>query len=66
MAQANLKNPAAVGLIDITTGNDAYAPVPGKAAKKNYDLASGWGSVDMTNFVNSFISFVPPPPKTKK
>ena len=66
MAQANLKNPAAVGLVDITTGNDAYPPVAGKAAKKNYDLASGWGSVDMTNFVNSFISFVPPPPKIKK
>jgi subtilase family serine protease len=65
MAQANLKKATAVGLIDIVSGNNAYAPVPGYAAHKGFDLASGWGSVDINKFVNSFISFVPPPPKTK-
>jgi hypothetical protein len=51
MAQASLKNPTAVGLVDIVSGNNAYAPVPGYAAKNNYDLASGWGSVDINQFV---------------
>jgi hypothetical protein len=57
MAKANLKNPSAAGIVDIKTGNNAVAPVAGYSAKKGYDLASGWGSIDMTNFVNSFISF---------
>ena len=59
MAKANLKNPSAVGIVDITTGNNTVAPVAGYSAKKGYDLASGWGSINMTNFVNSFISFTP-------
>jgi subtilase family serine protease len=57
MAQANLKNLTKVGIYDIETGNNAYAPVAGYAAKKGYDLASGWGAIDFTNFVNSFIAF---------
>jgi hypothetical protein len=63
MAEANLKNLTAVGIHDITTGNNAYAPVTGYAAKKGFDLASGWGAIDMNQFVDSFITFVPPPPK---
>ena len=62
MAKANLKNPGTVGLVDIVTGNNAYAPVPGKPAHKGYDLASGWGAIDINQFVNSFISFVPATP----
>ena len=63
MAQANLKNLAKVGILDITKGKNTYSPLPGYAAKKGFDPASGWGAIDITNFVNSFISFVPPPPK---
>jgi subtilase family serine protease len=63
MAQANLKNLTKVGILDIVKGKNAYNPLPGYAAKKGFDLASGWGAIDMTQFVDSFISFVPPPPK---
>jgi subtilase family serine protease len=63
MAEANLKNLTAIGIHDITTGDNAYAPVAGYAAKKGFDLASGWGAIDMNQFVDSFITFVPPPPK---
>lgn len=66
MAKANLKTPSAVGLVDITTGNNAYAPVAGKPAKKGFDLATGWGSIDINQFVTSFITFVPPAPKPNK
>ena len=65
MAQANLKNLKKVGIYDIVTGNNAVPPVPGYSAKKGYDLASGWGAIDFTQFVNSFVSFVPPPPRKK-
>jgi subtilase family serine protease len=57
MAQAKLKDLSSVGIVDITTGNNTLKPVAGYPAKKGYDEASGWGSIDMTNFVNSFISF---------
>ena len=66
MAQANLKNLGEVGIFDIVTGNNAYAPVAGYPAKKGFDLASGWGAIDINQFVDSFIAFVPPPPKKKK
>jgi subtilase family serine protease len=56
MAKANLKNPSAVGIVDITTGNNAIAPVTGYSARKGYDLASGWGAIDMDKFVTSFIA----------
>jgi subtilase family serine protease len=59
MAQANLKKPSAVGFIDITSGNNAVAPVPGISAAKGFDEASGWGSLDISQFVNSFIGFTP-------
>lgn len=59
MAQANLKKLSAVGIIDITSGNNAVAPVPGISAAKGFDAASGWGSIDINQFVNSFISFTP-------
>ncbi len=59
MARANLKNLAKVGILDITTGNNSYLPVKGYAAKKGFDVASGWGAIDFTNFVNSFIAFTP-------
>jgi subtilase family serine protease len=63
MAQANIKDLSKVGIFDITKGKNTYSPLPGYAAKRGYDLASGWGAIDITNFVDSFISFVPPPPK---
>jgi subtilase family serine protease len=61
MAKANLKNPKAVGLIDITSKNNAYSPVPGLAAHKGFDEASGWGAIDINQFVNSFTAFASAP-----
>lgn len=61
MAKANLKNPKAVGLIDILSKNNAYSPVPGLSAHKGFDLASGWGAIDIDQFVTSFIAFAPAP-----
>jgi subtilase family serine protease len=63
MAEANLKGLAKVGILDIVKGKNAYGALPGYPAKKGYDVASGWGAIDITQFVDSFISFVPPPPK---
>ena len=59
MAEKNKKNPAQVGILDITTGNNTYGTVKGYAAKKGFDLASGWGAIDFTNFVNAFAAFTP-------
>jgi subtilase family serine protease len=59
MAQANLKKPSAVGFIDITSGNNAILSVKGYSAAKGYDPASGWGTLDINQFVNSFIGFTP-------
>jgi subtilase family serine protease len=59
MAQANLKNLAKVGVLDIVTGNNSYSPVKGYSAKKGFDVASGWGAIDFTNFVNAFAAFTP-------
>ncbi|HTW87648.1 MAG TPA: S53 family peptidase [Candidatus Binataceae bacterium] len=60
MAHANLKNLAAVGILDIVTGNNAYAPSSGYPAHKGFDLATGWGAIDITNFVNAYIAYTPP------
>ena len=59
MAEANIKKLSAVGIIDITSGNNAIFSVKGYSAAKGYDLASGWGTLDINQFVNSFLSFTP-------
>ena len=55
MAKANLANLAAVGIRDITVGNNGYFPLTGYNAVPGYDLASGWGSIDIATFVNAFV-----------
>lgn len=64
LAKANLGNLAAVGIRDVTQGNNGWFPLTGYNAGPGFDLASGWGSVDVATFVNAFSSFVPP--KRKK
>ena len=59
MAEKNKANLSKVGILDITTGNNSYSPVKGYAAKKGFDVASGWGAIDFTNFVNAFAAFTP-------
>jgi subtilase family serine protease len=59
MAKANLKNLNAVGIIDILSANNAYSPVAGLPAHKGFDESSGWGAIDINQFVNSFSTFTP-------
>ena len=61
MAHANLKNLNAVGIFDIVSGNNGYAPVAGYGAHKGFDLATGWGAIDITNFVDSYTAFASAP-----
>jgi hypothetical protein len=41
------------GLVDVTTGNNSFAGVPGYNAVPGYDLASGWGTIDASKFVRA-------------
>lgn len=56
MARANEADLGAVGIRDITVGHNSYFPLTGYDAGPGYDLASGWGSVDITQFVNAFTA----------
>jgi hypothetical protein len=44
----------AAGLRDVTTGNNTFNGVTGFSAVQGYDQATGWGSADITTFVNTF------------
>lgn len=59
MAKANLANLAAVGIRDVTVGQNGFFPLTGFDAAPGFDLASGWGSIDIGQFVSSFVAFVP-------
>jgi subtilase family serine protease len=43
------------GFHDITTGNNDFSGVQGFDAGPGYDLVTGWGTVDVTRFINAFI-----------
>jgi subtilase family serine protease len=47
---------AADGLVDITTGNNAFGGVRGSQAGPGYDLASGWGTIDGKLFVDALAA----------
>ena len=51
--------PCDVGSPDCT-GTDQYGVLTGNAAGTGYDLATGLGSLNVANFVNSFVSAVAP------
>jgi subtilase family serine protease len=44
------------GIVDVTTGNNAFQGVRGNAAVKGYDLATGWGTVNGTLFVDALAA----------
>ena len=44
---------AAAGFHDITTGNNSFNGVTGFSAGPGYDQATGWGSVDINQFVTA-------------
>ena len=39
------------GVVDVTSGNNSFGGVTGFTAKRGYDLASGWGTIDAAKFV---------------
>ena len=38
-------------MVDVTSGNNSFGGVTGFTAKRGYDLASGWGTIDAAKFV---------------
>ncbi len=55
---------AAAGFHDITAGNNSYNGVPGFSAGPGYDQATGWGTVDINNFVAAYTGSSPKPSPT--
>ena len=52
------------GFRDVTSGNNNFNGVTGFQAVAGYDQATGWGTVDMTNFANVFGKIPAGPLKT--
>ena len=45
------------GIVDVTSGNNSFGGVTGFTAKRGYDLASGWGTIDAARFVPTLARF---------
>jgi subtilase family serine protease len=45
------------GVVDVTSGNNSFGGVTGFTAKRGYDLASGWGTIDAAKFVPTLARF---------
>ena len=52
----DMRNTAVTGIRDVTTGNNDFEAVIGFPATPGFDLASGWGTPDVTKFVSAFIN----------
>jgi kumamolisin len=50
------------GFEDVLSGNNRYNGVTGYSAGNGYDLATGWGSVDMTTFASAYNGASQPSP----
>jgi subtilase family serine protease len=50
------QDPAANGLVDVTTGNNTAYGVTGFSAAAGYDVATGWGTIDAARFVPALAS----------
>lgn len=48
------QNLAGNGFRDVTTGNNSFNGVTGFSAGPGYDLATGWGTIDVVAFANAF------------
>ena len=51
---------AARGLRDVTTGNNNFNGVTGFSAGVGYDQTTGWGTADITSFVNAYTADICP------
>jgi subtilase family serine protease len=47
---------ASAGVADVLKGNDSAPGVPGFAAVRGFDVASGWGTVNASRFVPSLVA----------
>jgi subtilase family serine protease len=47
---------AGAGLVDVTSGDNSYAGVPGFSAGPGFDIASGWGTVNAAAFVPALVA----------
>jgi len=55
---------AAAGSHDITSGNNSFNGVSGFSAGPTYDQATGWGTIDINNFVSAYTGSSPAPSPT--
>lgn len=53
---------AAAGFRDITTGDNGFNGVAGFQAGAGYDLATGWGTLDVGDLLSAFAGFPTPTP----
>lgn len=60
MALENLDSLGSIGIRDVTQGNNGNYPLPGYNATTGFDLASGWGSLDIATFVNAYVNHAAP------
>jgi subtilase family serine protease len=51
----HMQNTAVTGIRDVTKGNNDFENVIGFPATPGFDLATGWGTPDVTKFVSAFI-----------
>ncbi len=56
------QNLAGSGFRDVTNGNNDFNGVTGFTAGADYDLATGWGSIDVATFVSAYAGTLPGPP----
>ena len=52
----NMQSTAATGIRDVTNGNNDFNGVIGFNAHPGFDLATGWGTPDVTKFVSAFVN----------
>jgi subtilase family serine protease len=43
------------GIVDVTSGDNSYANVPGYTAAAGFDIVSGWGTLDASKFVPALV-----------
>ena len=55
-ALGNEQNTATTGIRDVTTGNNDFNGVQGFNAAPGYDLATGWGTPDISTFVQAYFN----------
>ena len=55
MYELGRENDTTTGIRDVTTGNTDFNGVTGASAGPGYDKASGWGTVDIDQFVAAYL-----------